>query len=67
MKSKIDEKNFYFLEIYNRDDEKILVYKIKEYQAIDLKEYITGWGENGKGGITMTLRIKNKLNYEISN
>lgn len=67
MKSKIDEKNFYFLEIYNRYNEKILVYKIKEYQAIQLSEYILDWGENGKGGITMTLQIKNKLNYEISN
>ncbi len=60
MKPKIEEKHFYFLEIYNRDNKKILVYKIKEYQAIELKEYITDWGENGKGGITMTLEIKMK-------
>jgi hypothetical protein len=60
MKSKIEETNFYFLEIYNINDKKILEYKLKEYQAIQLREYIRDWGENGKGGITMTLQIKMK-------
>jgi hypothetical protein len=67
MKPKIEETNFYFLEIRNRNDKKILEYKIKEYQAIQLREYIRDWGENGKGGITMTLEIKPNKNYEISN